>query len=358
MRKQLFLDCNAHMPMGPKAMSAFIEANDAFLGHGNAQSPSATGRAASNEIEKARSKIAELLGAKTPNQIIFTSGSTQACEWATNLLKNLSPDSIYVSPTEHPAMKDAIYSSFQNIKEIPIDNNGVIQEIEDLNSAGSCIHIQNEIGIIQPLERLKFKYLLTDMSQSAGKTQINFKELKNVDIAVFGAHKFGGPASIGFMYLKDTSYWKEFGTGSRYYMDRSGTPDTAAIVATAEALDDAMHTLPQRLERMKEFRDILEPGLKSLGFEIIAEKAERHPSTTFVNMGSGKGIVTLFNLGDRGIIVGLGSACGSSYLGSSPLMEKLGRLNESPNNFIRFSQFGTYGTNEAKHVLEVLKKII
>lgn len=356
MKKQLFLDCNSHLPMSPKATSAFIEFIDSFGGHGHPQSPSAAGRAASNAIETARAKIANLLGAKSPNQIVFTSTCTQACEWSGQLLRNLS-DNVYMSPTEHPAMKQAIISVFKNVNEIPIDENGVISEIEDLTSAGVCIHIQNEIGVIQPIDKLKFKYLLVDMSQSVGKTQIDFNTLTNVDIATFGAHKFGGPASVGFIYLKDTSYWKEFGTGSRYFMDRPGTPDGAAIVATAEALEDAIHTMPKRIAKMKEFRDILEPGLKDMGLKIVAEKAERSPSTAFVYMGNGKGIVTLFNLGDRGIIVGLGSACGSSYTGTSPLMAKLGVVG-GPNDFIRISNYGYYGAHEAKHFLDVLKKII
>ena len=96
-----------------------------------------------------------------------------------------------------------------------------------------CMHVQNEIGTVQDIENINVPFFC-DMSQSLGKIPINVSKIQNLMIGVFGAHKFGGPVGIGFLYIKDNKWWKEFGFGSRYYFDRPGTPDAGMIIATAE----------------------------------------------------------------------------------------------------------------------------
>lgn len=357
--KELFLDVNAHMPIVPKAMKALIDYNSSMSGHGHAMSPSIPGRAAANAIEEARTKIAELLKAKSSDQIVFTSGCTQACEWAVEIFKNYveQHDLItYCSPTEHPAIKQSVDKLITNPVIMPIDTNGVIalcnHSVEE--SGFVCIHLQNELGIIQPIDTLNGRFLLSDMSQSAGKLSIDLSHLP-VDVAIFGAHKFGGPVNLGFLYFKDTTNWKMFGTGSRYFFDRPGTPDVAAAVASASALEEAVNTLPERTQKMLEFRSVLEPGLKELGFDIVGENAQRCPNTTFVSMPNGLGFQLMTELGEHGIYVGLGSACGSAYTGASPLMKKLGRSG-GPHDYMRISQFGNYASTEAKLFLDIIQK--
>lgn len=354
---ELFLDANAHLPVCSAAMAKYIAVNNSRAGHGHAMSPSVPGREASNLIEESRNKIAKLLGAKSSNQIIFTSTCTEACEWGLYILSEISSKfNIYYSPTEHPAVKQAADKYFPNINILPIDENGVIKtnELKDCKSV-ICIYVQNEIGIIQPIEDIISDVLFSDMSQSPGKVEFNLSSLP-IDIATFGAHKFGGPCSVGILYLKTPEYWREFGTGSRYFMDRPGTPNAAAIAATAIALEEALKTMPERLERMIEFRDILEPGIKDMGFKIVAENANRCPNTTFVHMPE-KGMTTMLNLGKRKVHVGLGSACGSAYTGSSPLMTALG-WGGGPHDYMRISQFGEYASKEAKLFLDQFQKCI
>jgi cysteine desulfurase len=350
--KELFLDSNAHTPLSANALKSFINFNNSTAGHGHASSPSVSGRAASLAIEEARGKIAALLGAKASNQIIFTSTCTQACEWGMYILEKLAGD-IFISPTEHPAISQSAKKYFPDAIEIKTNKSGIIKKLDYDNESVICIHVQNEIGIIQPIEKIHCKYLFSDMSQSAGKLPINMSSL-SVDIATFGGHKFCG-APIGLLYLKNVENWKEFGTGSRYYLDRSGTPDAAGIVATAAALEDAVNTMEERTQNMVDFRDVIESGLLNLGFDIIGKDEERVPNTTFVKLGNGLGMKMLLQLGQNGIHVGLGSACGSMYASSSPLMDKLG-IDGSPHDFMRISQFGEYGKKEANIFIDTFNK--
>lgn len=351
---ELHLDANAHLKMSQPALKAFVDFNNSPAAHGHPMSHA--GQKAANAIEQSRYKIAKLIGADSPNQIFFTTTCSQACEWAVFLLCLISDkNKIYAAPAlEHPAIRQSM-NEYVGISELDINNNGQIVLTEDIyNSSVICIYAQNEIGTIQPINNLNCKYLLSDTSQALGKIPFS---VGNIDIAVFGAHKFGGPASVGFLYLKNTEWWREFDSGSRYFMDRAGTPDTASIVSTAAALEYAIETLPERNQKMLEFKEVLEPGLKLLGCEILGENVERLPNTTFVVLPKDKSMHVLLALSEHGIYCGQGSACGSIYTGASPLMKKLGK-GESATDFMRISNFGEYSKSEAAMFLDVLKKVL
>lgn len=377
----MFLDSNAHLPLNKKALKAYIDFQNSEAGHGHPSSLSRPGRLASVSLEEARAKIASLIGAISPNQIVFTSNCTQAAEWGMemffrinnpfignrsgNLHKFFEPQSADIGcfSLEHPSVKQAFERASDKlkwdlIKVIPSTSGGVISDLNNYKLEKiCCIHLQNEIGTIQPISKLKSdkcKYLFSDMSQSLGKIPVNVTDL-DVDVAIFGGHKFGG-TSLGFIYLKDSSYWKPFGTGSRYFTDRPGTPDVAGVVATAVALEEAIKTLPERSQKMTEFKSILEPGLKNLGFEVLGETEERCPNTTFVHIPN-KAASLVLSLSEKGIHVGLGSACGSMHAGPSPLIVALNREGTA-HDYMRISQFGEYGSKEAQIFLETLEQLL
>lgn len=367
MFKEYFLDANAHLPLNPKALQAFVDFHKSTAGHGHPSSPSIAGRQAAVALEKARAEIANLIGAKKPGNIVFTSSCTQACEWGLEMFfqKKLPPQSEEYesdaarSPAEHPAARDAFDVLTEEFSDNPtvlsIDGNGLVATGTGADKV-CCIHVQNEIGVIQPIKDIQCRYLFSDMSQSLGKIPIHVDVL-GVDIAVFGAHKFGGPGGFGFIYLRDTSDWESFGAGSRYFLDRPGTPDVAAAAATAAALKDAIATLDERTARMIEFQSVLERGLENMEFEIVGKGAPRAPGTTFVKI-PGKGLLSVMKLGEKfGIHVGLGSACGSMHTGESPLMEAIG-CGGNVHDFMRISQFGEYGEKDAFHFLACLEKCL
>lgn len=366
--REYFLDANAHLPLNNKALQAYGDFCKSPGGHGHPSSPSQPGNHARVALEKARDSIAKLIGAEKSGNIIFTSSCTQACEWGLEIffqkkLKNLNEKEYLVvrSPVEHPAVKEAfdvlnedIYCNENYL--LSINKDGLVSvNGEDTFDKVCCIHIQNEIGVIQPIQNIKCEYLFSDMSQSLGKIPVNVKDL-NVDIATFGSHKFGGPGGHGFMYLKNPQDWESHGSGSRYFLDRPGTPDVASAVATAVALEEAISSLEERTKNMISFQTTLEQGLKSKGYEIVGEGAPRSPGTTFVRIPD-KGLYTVMKLGEHGIHVGLGSACGSMHTGESPLMEALG-CEGGVHDFMRISQFGEYNDNDAKHFLTVLNKVL
>jgi cysteine sulfinate desulfinase/cysteine desulfurase-like protein len=174
-------------------------------------------------------------------------------------------------------------------------------------------------------------------------------------IGVFGAHKFGGPVNVGFIYIRDIKWWRPFETGSRYYKDRPGTPDVGMIIATAIALEEAIKTLPERYNRALSFRAIIEQAVKSIGINIIGESVNRIPHVSFFNVGKKMGPHIMTQMEAEGIFVGLGAACGSLHSNTNPIMTALGYGGSSQDN-IRISQWGDYGEKEARIVAQTLTK--
>jgi cysteine desulfurase len=310
------------------------------------------GRAAQTALEGARDKLAQLIGARSANQIIFTCNATYAAAWALSLLSG----EVVCSPVEHPAVRNAYFETFNPTHYLTVDNNGLISGTH-IKYPGPviCIHVQNEIGVIEPIEKIDTPILVSDISQSLGKLPVNVGDFPNLSIAIAGAHKWGGP-HLGFLYLKDTDLWKEFGTGSRYFLDQNGSPPVAYAVAAAVALEEALNTLDRRYQNMLAFRDILEPGLEECGFQIIGRDAPRLPGTTFARVPKSRAIQLMNNLAECNIYIGSGSACGSLHTGSSPLMAQLGQ-GGGPSDFVRISQFGDYGAREAKHLVSIISNM-
>lgn len=355
----MYLDSNAHVPISQKAMESFINFQNTKASHGHPLSPSVIGRAAAAAIENSRNKIAKLIGAKSSSQIFFTNSCTQACEWVAKMF----PKNVFaLSTLEHPAMKQAFDSERCTIS-LKSNENAVIQPLFDfdwndlsLPELFVCIYVQNEVGTIQPIDKMTNLFVISDMSQALGKIPVNVTNL-DIDVGVFGAHKFGGPGGVGFIYLKDTNNWKQFGSGSRYLMDIPGTPDVASIVATVDALLEALETLDERTNKMIQFRDYIEPELEDLGFEIIGKNEKRAPNVTFVKAPK-SAIELMLKLGEKDIHIGLGSACGSLYVNSSPLLKAIGRAEDNVQNYLRISQWGEYGIEDAKRFIGEIKNIL
>lgn len=351
---KLYLDANAHVPINAKALKSFCDFNNSLAGHGHPSALSTPAREAASKLEEAREKIAMLIGAKSASQIVFTSGCTQACEWALKCLFEVNKTetiAVGYSPVEHPAVRQAVQLYEKQYKtkayQFNINKDSSLDFTNSLISKNICTLVQNEFGSIYDIPQNKLSFV--DASQALGK--INF-DVQNYDFVVFAGHKFGG-FNIGFIYFKNIDHWKEFGTGSRYFMDRTGTLDVGAIVATAEALEVALETLDERMDLSKKFQNYLEQELKSLRYEIVAENHKRSSMVTYAYNPS-RAMNDLFKLNNKQIYCGIGSACGSITSGLSPSVAALG-YKGIPSDFIRISQFGYYGEAEAKYLINIIK---
>lgn len=360
--KNYFLNSAAHVPMSQTVIDEIVRVNNSLAGHGHPLSPCLPGRQASFVIEECRNKLTEMIGAKNSNQIYFTNGATSACEWAIQMLLSIISKQPTVSSIEHTSIFEAV-KNYCGLGPFWLknDENGCSYMPPTKVDAVVCLHVQNELGVIQPLKGLKkhCSFLLSDMSQSLGKMPINVKEL-GVDLAIFNSHKFGGPSGISFIYLENNSFYEEygFGTGSHYYHDVPGTLSASLIAGMTIGLAEALDTLDERRANMCEFQAVFETGLKELGCEIVGEGAPRLYGITYAkspkDMG---GVDLLIKLAQEGIHIGLGSACGQITVGPSRLLKALGR-DDDGQNYFRISQWGEYKKEDAVFVLDKIKECI
>lgn len=334
--RRYYLDAAAHMPVSCVALEALNKFLKSPTSYGNANASSKIGREAAKLIESSRAKIAKLLGCSA-NQLFFTRGSTDACKWAIEILKSKS-DTLYISPVEHPACALSVLDIFGDFND------------ENSNTA-CCMYVQNEVGTIEV--NLDVNLMFSDITQAVGKIPIDFNKFQ---LAAFGAHKFGGPCGVGVLYIEDPALWIEHGTGSRYSLDCVGTPDCAGIIMMTAALEEAYKTMAQRDRCAIAFRDTLESGLSSLGCEIIGKDVDRIPHITYCKLNVIDGPTMQDRLGNLGIYVGLGSACGSLNQYSKIAMQY--GYDPEAGDYLRFSQWGDYGELDARYILKKIKSII
>lgn len=353
-----------------------------FTGHfGNANSAHQLGRTAKVAIEDAREKIAKLLGAE-PSEIIFTSGGTESDNAIIKgTVAATRKTEVITSPIEHHAvMHPAESLKMQGIKVTYIkpDSSGVIQPeqveeaISDQTAIVSLMHVNNEIGSINPIKEIaaicreKKVVFHSDTVQSVGKIPVNVKEL-GLDSLSISAHKIYGPKGIGVLYIKNGTPWIPWlQGGSQERRRRGGTSNVAGIVALAAALEYAIDEMDQVRAHYKTLR---EAAIQGLDRELQGRYQINGPETDGVphilNLGflpAGDtgldGEMLLLNLDIDGICVSNGSACTSGAMEPSHVLKGIGVPDPIANSSIRIS-FGKHNSvEEVEFFIQCLSKIL
>lgn len=353
-----------------------------FTGHfGNANSAHQLGRTAKVAIEDAREKIAKLLGAE-PSEIIFTSGGTESDNAIIKgTVAATRKTEVITSPIEHHAvMHPAESLKMQGVKVTYIkpDSSGVIQPeqveeaISDQTAIVSLMHVNNEIGSINPIKKIaaicreKKVVFHSDTVQSVGKIPVNVKEL-GLDSLSISAHKIYGPKGIGVLYVKNGTPWIPWlQGGSQERRRRGGTSNVAGIVALAAALEYAIDEMDQVRAHYKTLR---EAAIQGLDRELQGRYQINGPETDGVphilNLGflpAGDtgldGEMLLLNLDIDGICVSNGSACTSGAMEPSHVLKGIGVPDPIANSSIRIS-FGKHNSvEEVEFFIQCLSKIL
>ena len=332
---RIYLDHAATTPVLPEARAAVARAFEKWA---NPSSPHAEGRAARALLEEARATIAEVLGWR--HDVVFTSGASESVEIVAKRAR--------LSGRAHGATEHAIvpHAMGPESKVIPVDQDGLIDvgALEGILDAGPTLvaiqQVNNETGVIQPLERIAEKVraagslLLSDCAQSAGKMP-----LPDADFIAACAHKLGGPPGIGVLLVKDLSTLEAVGGQEKGY--RRGTQDVPAACGFAAALA----AKPYDMERLGKLRREFEDAIRAEGGIVIGENARRIATIGSVAMPSANSASLLVQLDLAGIAVSAGSACSSGKMKSSEVLAAMNVAAEVAAGFVRVS-FGPH-TGEA-----------
>ncbi len=226
------------------------------------------------------------------------------------------------------------------------------------------MHSNNEIGTLQPIEEIgeiaKKNDILfhVDAVQSIGKERV---DVTNIDTLTLAAHKFYGPKGVGVLYIKSGTKMDKLVTGGQQERNRrAGTENVSAIHGMAVALEIALSNYYEESKREKELRDYLEERLLSevQGLRINGDRKNRLNNTSNISVEGVEAESLLMSLDIRGIAVSAGSACASSTLTPSHVLEAIGLSKVEAKGSIRIS-LGRFTTkDDLDYFIENLKDII
>lgn len=373
--KALYFDYAASTPLHPdvlKEMLPFLSSH-----FGNPSSIHSYGRKARGGIEKSRENLASVLGAEAV-EIIFTSGGTEADNLAVIGSARAIRDTgrhIITSEIEHPAVLKSCQFLEQEgftVTYLPVDSDGLIDP-ESLKKAIrkdtiliSLMHVNNEIGVIEPVEEL-CKIALeaqipfhSDGVQSFGYIDVNIDTLP-VDMYSVSAHKIYGPGGVGALYIKrGTKISPLIYGGEQENQKRAGTENTAAIVGMGEAAKLLWREREKRSKKVKLLGKKLIEGILSLidGARLMGHPERRIPGIyTFLFPGV-EGDSLLLNLDLTGVAASSGSACSSHAIEPSHVLMALGLNAIEAGSCIRFSIGEFTSEVEIDKLLEILPPLV
>ena len=345
--------------------------------YGNPSSIYKKGIEVEREIKEIRRNIARSLGAKE-TEIYFTSGGTECNNTIIRSVVNLNKKTknhIISTVIEHPSvlntLKDLEADGFE-VTYLPVGKDGKIS-LEDLKNAikketilVSVMHVNNEIGTIQPIEEIG-KYLKSldekvyfhvDGVQSYAK--IKFRPSRyNIDFMSVSGHKLHGPKGIGFMYVKENNRIKPLLTGGGQEIGiRSGTENVPGIYGIGEAVRILNQDLEGTIDKIRGLRDLLkEEILANIDNVKINSPEDGVCHVLNVSFRGVRGEVLLHYLEQKEIYVSTGSACSSKKKGSH-VLNAIGLTPDEIEGAIRFSLSDLNTKEEIMKTVEVLKESV
>ena len=218
-QRPIYLDMQATTPVDPRVLDAMIPYYVGVYGNPHSRTH-AYGWESEKAVEDARAHVANLIGAD-PKEIIFTSGATESNNMSIKGVARFFGRSgkkkhIITTQTEHKCVLDScrhLQDDGFEVTYLPVQNNGLVK-IEDIEAAirpdtalVSIMAVNNEIGVIQPIEQIgalcrsKKVFFHTDAAQAVGKIPIDVNKM-NVDLMSISSHKIYGPKGMGACYVR------------------------------------------------------------------------------------------------------------------------------------------------------------
>jgi cysteine desulfurase len=361
MTERAYLDWNATAPLRHQARTAMLEALDQA---GNPSSVHTEGRAARHLIERARGRVAALVGAE-PASVVFTSGATEANVLALSpgwaLAPNRSPfERLLVSAIEHPSVLAGGRFPRDRVGTIPVDRQGVVDlgalqtMLAGAPALVSIMLANNETGVVQPvcevarIVREAGGLLHVDAVQAPGRISINFNDL-GADLLTLSAHKSGGPKGAGALIRRSGLHLSDppIRGGGQERGLRAGTENVAGIAGFGAAATAISANRSSEIEHAARLRDRLEAGLRAItpGVVIFGESVERLPNTTLFTHPGLRAETAVIGFDLAGVAVSSGAACSSGKVQPSHVLAAMGVEPSLAQGAIRVSM--GYSTSDA-----------
>lgn len=373
--KPIYLDYASTTPMDARVVDVMLPfLRDRF---GNPASVHGFGQSARKAVDAAREVLARAVGARDPEEIVFTSGATEADNFAvigTAYANEARGRHMIISGVEHHAVLEParfLESRGYALTLLPVDGAGrvdpeaVREAIRPDTILVSVMHGNNEIGTLEPIAEIgritreRGVIFHCDAAQSLGIVPIDVGAL-GVDLLSMSAHKRYGPKGIGALYIrKGTPLVRFLHGGSHERNRRAGTHNVPGIIGFAEAIRLALAVMDEEGARLRWLRDRFMRGLLALdGVRLNGHPTERLPGNVNVSFRGADSESLLLALDLQGVAASSGSACTSGSLEPSHVLSAIGLDPEVAAGTLRFS-LGRWTTDEEiDRVLEILPPIV
>ena len=347
------------------------------LHYANATALHRSGQEAAKLVERARQSVAQSLGAK-PEEVLFTSGGTESNNLA---LKGILfaggrrvPKHLITTSIEH----SSVYNTAKQLERfgiettiLPVDRTGRVSPsdveaaIRPNTSLVSVMHVNNETGIVQPIEEIAellaaFPQVRfhVDGVQAVGKVPIRWASVKGIDLYSGSAHKFRGPKGVGFLLRREGIELDPLqeGGGQEEGM-RGGTHNLPGIVGMSQALRLTMESMETRRDNMFALRRQLIEAIRDIPELVLNVPEEEElvsPQVVNLSYPGMRPEVLVHMLEKHGVYVSTQSACSSKSLKPSRVLLAMGMNEERASGSLRIS-FGD--EHDAKDVGELAERL-
>jgi len=370
---KIYLDHAATTPIRPEVANIIHQCGEFYA---NPSSIHEAGQQARKAVEAARLKVADAIGAR-PHEIFFTSGGTEADNWAIRgVSANLQNGGhIITTAIEHPAVRNVCRAMEQlgyDVTYLNVDSDGLIN-VKDFEAAirresflATIMLANNEIGTIQPIAEIseiakRYGVLLhTDAVQAVGHIPVNVDAL-GVDLLSLSGHKLYAPKGIGVLYVREgTQISPLFFGGGQEKNKRPGTENVVGIVGLGHAIELAVAELETEGARLTVLRDEIIRGVYNLvpGAKLNGHSVKRLPGNVNFSFSNINGESVLFMLDMQGLYVSGASACSAGKGAPSHVLLAIGRTANEAIGSIRISLGAQNTKQDVARILEVLPPVI
>ena len=374
--REVYMDHAAGMPLDPRVFEAmkpyFTEK------YGNPSSSHSFGADAKEALTNARASVAQLIGAETPREVVFTSGGTESNNLALKGVANRNKDKgnhIITTTIEHISVlnicKNLEKQGFQ-ITYIPVDTNGRVDPqkikdaITDKTILVSVMYANGEIGTIEPIGDIgkiaseNHIVFHVDAVAAAGQVPIDVKE-ENIDLLSLSANDMYGPKGVGALYIKKRTRIQPVTQGGGQERGlRSGSEFIPGIVGMGKAAEIARDGMEAEGNRLTQLRDTLITGVlnKIKHAFLNGHPTERLPNNANLRFSYIEGESLILGLDMLGIQVSSASACTSKTLEPSHVLLATGLAHEEAHGALAFTLGRDNQTEDVDYVLDVLPGVV
>jgi cysteine desulfurase len=372
----IYLDFNATTPVDQAVLEVMMPLFSQSFGN-SSSAQHRLGLAAAQMVEDARKKVAELVGARSAS-VVFTAGATESINLAIRgVLPSLPKKKrVLVGATEHKAViESAELGAYENgliVEEIPVLRNGII----DLSALSSMIsddvalvavmHVNNETGVINPIERTAEiahncgAVFFSDLTQSVGKLEVDIQKMK-IDLGVCSSHKLYGPKGVGALF-GDQQIVKSLNPiivgGGQEGGLRSGTQNVPGIAGFGTAAHIAKQHLGENQNKMYKLREYflrkLELNIPGCHLNSLDAECVSNTLNLWIDGADANAVMTAM----PSICVSSGSACQSAVPAPSHVLIAMGVARTAASESLRFSFGKTTTTDDLDLALDELVRAV